>query len=103
VDHDLSSNTLRGSNAAIIYHGRSTVLNVLQFLQVLRAPGIGGHRKLFCRKAMLPFGSHQAPMYRGSRQNRPNLFARKMLVPHVVARCQDRCPDTGHIRNRSPP
>jgi len=23
----------------------------------------GGHRKLFCRKAMLPFGSHQAPLY----------------------------------------
>jgi len=23
---------------------------------------IGGHRKLFCRKAMLPFGSHQAPL-----------------------------------------
>ena len=25
---------------------------------------------MFCRKAMLPFGSHQAPLYRGSRQNR---------------------------------
>jgi hypothetical protein len=31
---------------------------------------IGGHRKLFCKKVMLPFGSHQAPLYRGSRQNR---------------------------------
>ena len=25
---------------------------------------------MFCRKAMLPFGSHQAPLYRGSRQKR---------------------------------
>ena len=31
-------------------------------------PNIGGHRNWFCRKAMLPFGSHQAPLYRGSRQ-----------------------------------
>ena len=38
--------------------------------QVLRAPNIGGHRKLFCRKAMLPFGSHQVSLYRVSRQNR---------------------------------
>ena len=37
---------------------------------MLRAPNIGGHRKLFCRRAMLPFGSHQAPLYRGSRQKR---------------------------------
>ena len=28
---------------------------------------IGGHRKLFCRKAILPFGSHQPPLYRVSR------------------------------------
>jgi len=27
---------------------------------------LGGHRKLFCRKAMLPFGSHQAPLYKGA-------------------------------------
>ena len=33
-------------------------------------PSICGHRNLFCSKAMLPFGSHQAPLYRGSRQNR---------------------------------
>ena len=25
---------------------------------------------MFCRKTMLPVGSHQAPLYRGSRQNR---------------------------------
>ena len=37
-------------------------------LQVLRAPDIGPHRKLFCSKTMLPFGSHQAPLYRVSRQ-----------------------------------
>ena len=42
--------------------------HVLKALQVLRAPNIGGHRKLFCRKTMLPFGSHQAPLYRVSRQ-----------------------------------
>ena len=42
-------------------------LCILEVLEVLRAPNIGGHRKLFCRKAMLPFGSHQAPLYRGSR------------------------------------
>ena len=31
---------------------------------VLRAPNISnisGHRNWFCKKAMLPFGSHQAP------------------------------------------
>ena len=28
-------------------------------------PNIGGHRNRFCRKAMLPFGSHQTPLYRG--------------------------------------
>ena len=28
---------------------------------------MGGHRKLFCKKAMPPFGSHQAPLYRGWR------------------------------------
>ena len=32
------------------------------------AANIGGHRKLFCRKTMLPFGSHQAPLCRISRQ-----------------------------------
>jgi len=26
-----------------------------------RAPNIGGHRNWFCRKAMLPFGSHSGP------------------------------------------
>ena len=31
---------------------------------------MGGHRNWFCRKAMLSFGSHQAPLYRGSRQRR---------------------------------
>jgi hypothetical protein len=36
----------------------STSLGPLGF----RAPSIGGHRNLFCRKAMLPFGSHQAPL-----------------------------------------
>ena len=35
---------------------------ILQVLQVLRAPNIGGHRIFFCREAMLPFGSHQAPL-----------------------------------------
>ena len=30
----------------------------LSVLQVLRAPNIGGHRKWFCRKNMLPCGSH---------------------------------------------
>jgi hypothetical protein len=28
----------------------------------LRARNIGGYRNLFCRKAMPPFGSHQAPL-----------------------------------------
>jgi len=40
---------------------------------------IGGHRKLFCRKAMLRFGSHESPLYRGSRQNRLN----GILIGHV--------------------
>ena len=31
-------------------------------------PNIGGHRNWFCRKAMLPFGSHQAPLHKGLRQ-----------------------------------
>ena len=35
--------------------------NVLKVLQVLRAPTIGGHWNLFCRKALLPFGSHDSP------------------------------------------
>ena len=39
-------------------------------VSVLRAPSIGGHRKLLCRKTMLPFESNQAPLYRVSRQNR---------------------------------
>ena len=33
---------------------RVCVWEVFQVLSVLRAPNIGGHRKLFCRKAMLP-------------------------------------------------
>ena len=28
----------------------------------------GGHRSWFCRKAMIPFGPYQAPLYRGSRR-----------------------------------
>ena len=53
---------------------------ILQVLEVLRTPNIGGQRKWLCRTIMLPFGSHQAPLYRGSRQNR--------LKPHPIL--QDR-------------
>ena len=35
---------------------------------------------MFCRKAMLPFGSHQAPLYRGSRQNRLKGI---LIITHV--------------------
>ena len=33
-------------------------------LTSLQAPNIDGRRNWFCRKAMLPFGSYQAPLYR---------------------------------------
>ena len=33
---------------------------------VLEASNIGGHRQLFCKKAMLHFGQNQAPLYRTS-------------------------------------
>ena len=36
--------------------------------QADKALHIGGHQKLFCRKAMLSFGSHQDPLHRGSRR-----------------------------------
>ena len=67
----VSRKTTTSSLFGLIREG-STVDNlrpsVLQVLYVLRAPSIGGHRNWFCRKTMLPFGSHPAPLYRGSRQ-----------------------------------
>ena len=44
-----------------VYSGvKSTWPPLIHFyiLEALRAPNIGGHRNLFCRKTMLPFGSH---------------------------------------------
>ena len=38
------------------------ITDVLWVLENLRAPNIGGHRNLFCKNAMPPFGSHQAPL-----------------------------------------
>ena len=40
----------------------------LLVLANLRAPIIGGQRKVFCRKTMPPFGSHQAPLHKVSWQ-----------------------------------
>ena len=43
-------------------------------------------RKLFCRKTMLPFGSHQAPLYRVSRQpakGYPQTRLRRLLHPRT--------------------
>ena len=40
----------------------------LEVLYVLQGHKIGGHRKLLCKKAMLPFGSHQTLLYIESRQ-----------------------------------
>ncbi|KAJ1467860.1 hypothetical protein T484DRAFT_1985542 [Baffinella frigidus] len=37
---------------------------LFELMDSLRAPNIGGHRNLSCRKAMLLFGSHQAPRCR---------------------------------------
>ena len=46
---------------------------------------------MFCNKAMLPFGSHQASLYRGLRQRRVRKLTRKLrsfsswlLVPEVL-------------------
>jgi len=47
---------------------RCLQVHALSVLQVLRAPNIGGHRKLFCTKAMLPFGSDQALLYARGRE-----------------------------------
>jgi len=55
-----------------------------QVLQVLRAPNIGGHRNLFYKKAMVPFGSHQAPLYRGSRQFGMRATQRATTGPSVA-------------------
>ena len=55
--------------------------------QVLRAPSMGGHRKLFCRKTMLPFGSHQVPLYMNALCDpAPQRRAWSNLKANVVAR-----------------
>ena len=37
---------------------------LLQVLDFLRAPNMGGHWNWFCRMVMLPLGSHQANWFR---------------------------------------
>ena len=54
---------------------------ILWVLLVLRAPNLGARRKLFCKNAVLPLGSHQTPLYIESRQNR--LHVSSIFKPNV--------------------
>ena len=61
LDADLDPTTTSTLNAENRTSAEARVRSPLEDLEVLRAPNIGGHRNWFCRKALLPFGSHSSP------------------------------------------
>ena len=58
-------------------------------------PNIGGHRNWFGKKAMLPFGSHQAPLYRGLPQNRLKGNGQRIFVELMTSDCKLKAPREG--------
>ena len=83
LTYNLPSTRLQGGGVLAheeAHPARTTLLNPKVFL----GSSSSQHRRtpiLFCKKAMLRFGSRQAPLYRGSRQNQPKgiLIARPSL------------------------
>ena len=46
-----------------------------------RFPNTGGHQNLFCRKTMLPAGSHQAPLYTTTTHRRYQAGRPSLVTP----------------------